>query len=68
MEQALGIPRSAPGRDPVRIAISELCRVNHHLYWLGETVAALGGEPTRLRAARAAVTTHWTSSPVLVCI
>ncbi len=55
MEQALGIP-VPPRAEAVRTAISELCRVNHHLYWLGETVAALGGEATRLRAARAAVT------------
>lgn len=55
MEQALGIP-VPPRAEAVRTAISELCRVNHHLYWLGETVASLGGEPTRLRAARAAVT------------
>jgi NADH-quinone oxidoreductase subunit D len=55
MEEALGIP-VPPRAEAVRTAISELCRVNHHLYWLGETVAALGGEATRLRAARAAVT------------
>ena len=40
MEQALGIP-VPPRAEAVRTAISELCRVNHHLYWLGETVAAL---------------------------
>ena len=55
MEQALGIP-FRPGPRPSAPRISELCRVNHHLYWLGETVAALGGEATRLRSARAAVT------------
>jgi NADH-quinone oxidoreductase subunit D len=55
MEQALGItvpPRAAS----LRLAVSEVCRINHHLYWLAETVAALGGDATPLRAARTAIT------------
>jgi NADH-quinone oxidoreductase subunit D len=55
MERALGItvpPRAVAARS----AISEVCRINHHLYWLAETVAALGGDPDRLRADRAALT------------
>lgn len=55
MEQALGI--TVPERAAaLRIAISETCRINHHLYWLGETVAALRGEASHLRAVRAAIT------------
>ncbi len=55
IEEALGInvpPRAAT----LRLAVSEVCRINHHLFWLAETVAALGGDATQLRAARAAIT------------
>ncbi len=55
MEDALGItvpPRAVAARQ----AISEVCRVNHHLYWLAETVAALGGDAAELREARAGLT------------
>jgi NADH-quinone oxidoreductase subunit D len=50
VEDALGIvvPERAAA---LRSAVSEVCRINHHLYWLGET---LDSEP--LRAARAALT------------
>ncbi|MEZ5185123.1 MAG: hypothetical protein R2720_05210 [Candidatus Nanopelagicales bacterium] len=55
MEQALGI--TVPARAAaLRIVVSETCRLSHHLYWLGETVAALGGDASDLRAARAAIT------------
>lgn len=54
-EQALGI--SVPERAAVqRTAVSEVCRINHHLYWLGETVAALGGDASEIRAVRARIT------------
>jgi NADH-quinone oxidoreductase subunit D len=56
IEGALGI--SVPHRAAaLRLALSEACRINHHLYWLGETVAALGGHAEPLRQARAAMTT-----------
>lgn len=55
MEEALGI--QVPERAVVlRTVVSEVCRVNHHLYWLGETVAALGGDATGMRSARAQLT------------
>lgn len=55
IEEALGI--SVPPRAvALRIAISEVCRINHHLYWLGETVAALGGDAQPLRDWRADLT------------
>lgn len=55
MESALGIV-VPPRADRLRALLSEVCRMNHHLYWLGETVAALGGDADALRAARAGVT------------
>lgn len=55
MEDALGI--TVPDRAAaLRIGVSEVCRINHHLYWLGETVAALGGDATSMRTVRAALT------------
>ncbi len=55
MEEALGI--QVPERAAVlRTVISEVCRINHHLFWLGETVAALGADATTMRAARADLT------------
>jgi len=55
VEEALGI--SVPPRaQALRTMISEACRINHHLYWLSETVAALGGPADDLRAARADLT------------
>ena len=54
-EQALGIV--VPDRAAtLRIAISEVCRINHHLYWLAETVAALGGDASSMRSIRAEIT------------
>jgi len=56
MEDALGI--SVPSRARVlRTMISEACRISHHLYWLAETLAALGVDTSELRRARAEVTT-----------
>ncbi|HQR78954.1 MAG TPA: NADH-quinone oxidoreductase subunit D [Actinomycetota bacterium] len=55
MEDALGI--TVPPRAQVlRTMLSEACRITHHLYWLGETVAALGGDATALRQARTELT------------
>lgn len=50
MEEALGIV--VPARAEVlRTVVSEVCRINHHLYWLGETV---GSEA--MRSVRAELT------------
>lgn len=55
MEDALGI--TVPARAQVlRTMLSEACRINHHLYWLAETVAALGGDADQLRATRTELT------------
>ena len=56
MEQALGIT-VPPRAQALRTMISEVCRINHHLYWLAETVAALGADASALRSARADLTT-----------
>jgi NADH-quinone oxidoreductase subunit D len=49
-EDALGI--TVPERaHALRLAVSEVCRINHHLYWLAETV-----DSEAMRAARAALT------------
>jgi NADH-quinone oxidoreductase subunit D len=55
IEEALGI-NVPPRAQALRTMISEACRINHHLYWLAETVAALGGQAADLRAARADLT------------
>lgn len=50
MEDALGIV--VPDRaQALRIAVSEVCRINHHLYWLGEILDDQG-----MRAMRARLT------------
>ena len=50
IEDALGM--AVPERaQALRLAVSEVCRIGHHLYWLGETL-----DSAPLRAARAAVT------------
>jgi NADH-quinone oxidoreductase subunit D len=55
MEEALGI--QVPARaSALRTVVSEVCRINHHLYWLGETVAELGGDATGMRSAREQLT------------
>ena len=41
MEDALGIT-VPPRARALRTMISEVCRISHHLYWLAETLAALG--------------------------
>lgn len=52
MEDALGIV--VPARAQIlRNVISEVCRIAHHLYWLGETV-----DSATMRAARADLTQH----------
>ena len=56
MEEALGIT-VPPRAQALRTMISEVCRINHHLYWLAETVAALGVDASALRSARAELTT-----------
>ena len=55
MEQALGIT-VPPRARALRTLLSEVCRINHHLYWLAETVAALGGDAEGLRRSRAELT------------
>ncbi len=55
MEQALGIT-VPPRARALRTMISEVCRINHHLYWLAETVAAFGADATALRQSRADLT------------
>jgi NADH-quinone oxidoreductase subunit D len=55
IEDALGIAVPVRAAE-LRRVISEICRINHHLYWLGETIAALGGDATALREVRAAIT------------
>lgn len=55
MEDALGIT-VPPRAEALRTMLSEAGRINHHLYWLGETVAALGGDATGLRQARTDLT------------
>ncbi len=55
MEDALGIT-VPPRAQALRTMLSEVCRVNHHLYWLAETVAAFGVDASALRAARAELT------------
>lgn len=55
MEDALGIP-VPPRAQALRTVISEVSRINHHLYWLAETAAALGTDASELRHARAEIT------------
>ena len=55
MEEALGIT-VPPRAQALRTMLSEVCRINHHLYWLAETVAALGADATQLHRARADLT------------
>ncbi len=55
IEQALGIT-VPPRAQALRTLLSEVCRINHHLYWLAETVAALGGDAETLRLTRAGLT------------
>ncbi len=55
MEEALGIT-VPPRAQALRTMLSEVCRINHHLYWLAETVAALGADAAQLHRARADLT------------
>ena len=55
MEKALGIT-VPPRAQALRTLLSEVCRINHHLYWLAETIAALGGDAQDLRRTRAGLT------------
>jgi NADH-quinone oxidoreductase subunit D len=50
MEDALGIV-VPPRAQALRRVLSEACRINHHLYWLGETV-----DSDLMRRARAQLT------------
>ncbi len=50
IEDALGIV-VPPRAEVLRTVVSEVCRINHHLYWLGET---MDSQP--MRDARAALT------------
>lgn len=50
IEDALGIVVPARAQT-LRHVVSEVCRINHHLYWLGETL-----QSQAMRAARASLT------------
>lgn len=50
IEDALGIVVPARAQT-LRTVVSEVCRINHHLYWLGETL-----QSEAMRAARADLT------------